>query len=239
MDRSHPRSRTKGESAVREFVVKDWKSSGPLRLMRDPQEEPEESGKGRPAVRTYAIPPTGKETAEPVAPAAPTAPATEPKSSEPAAPLAHQPVPATDPRPTLAAASPIPQPSRKEGSRKPSPPRKQGERVFIVHYDGSYVGFYQAEDELKPQEAFLCVARELSSQGPFDPEKLTLHKPVLIKSARPPKGMHFVRGKLCKVTAPAQEVPETPASTGAPEPPQPESPSEHVDLPVVCLDEPA
>lgn len=199
---------------MREFVVKDWKSSGPLRLMRDAQDGPEKPGQVQPSVRTFAISAAGKEKAEPVAPATP------PSAPEPPTPelRSSAPPPAALPRPSSAAEP-----------RRASPAKKQGERVFVVHYAGSYVGLYQAEDELKPQEAFLCVARELSSQGPFDPEKLTLYKPVLIKSARPPKGMHFVRGTLCKVAAPPPEVVATPA--------EPEPSSQPADLPVVCLDE--
>lgn len=82
----------------------------------------------------------------------------------------------------------------------PSKPRKKGERSFIIAYDGVFVGFFEAEGEVTPREAFLRVAQELASEEGFEAEKLELYKPVLLRNAKPAKAIHVVRGKLAKLS---------------------------------------
>jgi hypothetical protein len=89
----------------------------------------------------------------------------------------------------------------------PRPARRRGERNFVVAYDGRFVGVFEAEEELTPREAFLRVAGDLSCRKNFDPEKLQLYKPVLLRSARPPKGSKFVSGKLTEIGGRIHEGP--------------------------------
>ena len=80
--------------------------------------------------------------------------------------------------------------------------RKRGERAFFVAYDGSFVGFFEAEAETTPRQAFGRVAEELaSSDKNFDPAKLELHKPVLLRGARATKNHKLVRGKLTRLSS--------------------------------------
>jgi hypothetical protein len=82
----------------------------------------------------------------------------------------------------------------------PARPRKKGERSFIISYDGVFVGFFEAEGDVTPREAFLRVAQELASEDGFDAERLELYKPVLIRNAKPAKAIHVVRGKMAKLS---------------------------------------
>jgi len=122
----------------------------------------------------------------------------------------------------------------------------------VVSYEGRFIGFFEAEDVITPRQAFLYVARELASRGPFEPNELALHKPVLIRSARPPKGSTFVRGRLARVEGTPPGAPLAPGENPSPEgaahfgaTPQP-APLHRtsgnpvfIDDPIVCLDEPA
>ncbi len=81
----------------------------------------------------------------------------------------------------------------------PRPARRRGERNFLVAYEGKFVGVYEAEEELTPNEAFLRVAGDLASRKDFDPRKLQLYKPVLLRSARPAKRARFVSGTLTEI----------------------------------------
>jgi hypothetical protein len=87
--------------------------------------------------------------------------------------------------------------------------RKRGERAFFIAYDGSFVGFFEAEAETTPRQAFLRVAEELaSSDKEFDLAKLELHKPVLLRGARPTKNCKLVRGKLTRLSSPGNAAEE-------------------------------
>lgn len=88
---------------------------------------------------------------------------------------------------------------------EPAPPspaprraqRKRGERGFVVRYRGALVGFFEAEAEITPREAFLRVAQALSAaEERFDAGKLEICKPVPLKSARPRGGSKLARGEL-------------------------------------------
>ncbi len=86
-----------------------------------------------------------------------------------------------------------------EPAAPPRPARRRGERNFLVAYEGKFVGVYEAEEELTPNEAFLRVAGDLASRKDFDPGKLQLYKPVLLRSARPAKRARFVSGTLTEI----------------------------------------
>jgi len=90
--------------------------------------------------------------------------------------------------------------------------RERGERAFFIAYDGSFVGFFEAEAETTPRQAFVRVAEELAAgDKDFDETKLELHKPVLLRAARPTKSHKLIRGKLTRLSSPghaAEEVGE-------------------------------
>ena len=78
--------------------------------------------------------------------------------------------------------------------------RRNGHRQFVVSYAGSFVGFFEAEADITPREAFIRVAADLAAgDDGFDPEKLEIYKPVLLRGARPANGCPRVRGKLKRV----------------------------------------
>ncbi len=89
------------------------------------------------------------------------------------------------------------EPSAKGKIEKPAPRKRHGERIFVVSYESGFVGFFEAAAELTPREAFIRVASDMAARDPdFDPERLELYKPVLIKSARPTDGLDKLRGRL-------------------------------------------
>ena len=90
-----------------------------------------------------------------------------------------------------------PGPRHQEGSGKPPGKKRHGNRSFVVSYKGAFVGFFEAEAELTPREAFVRIASDMAARDPaFEPGRLELYKPVLIKSARPSNGLEKLRGKL-------------------------------------------
>ncbi len=108
-----------------------------------------------------------------------------------------------------------------EESPPPTPAaRRRGERNFVVAYEGRFVGVFEAEEELTPREAFLRVAGDLSGRKDFDPEKLQLYKPVLLRSARPPKGGKFVSGTLTEIGGRIREGRDNDAAHASPRPPR-------------------
>lgn len=93
----------------------------------------------------------------------------------------------------------------------PAAPRRRGERNFLVRYDGHFVGVFEAEEDLTPRQAFILVARDLAAADPaFAPEKLEIFKPVLLKAARPAKGLGAIRGKLSVVGGSLQALTRNP-----------------------------
>lgn len=247
---------------MRQFVLKN-KGSGPLRLIEEPDTSPPPSGPS----------PSGPSpTAEPAA-AGPGNARADHRGAESRGAAGPRPGNRGQARPeppgpgsVTADASPAGGPHPTEAAPHPTPTksRKRGERCYVVSYDGQYIGFFEADDVLTPREAFLYVARELASRAPFDPEKLSLHKPVLIRSARPPRGTTFVRGRLARVEGLDAAAPSpAPASAAAASTAEPSASSTRADAPeadnattaapagrasarpvfiddpVVCLDEPA
>lgn len=88
-------------------------------------------------------------------------------------------------------------PAAKSSTESPPPRKRHGEKIFVVSYEGSFVGFFEAAAELTPREAFLRVASDMAARDPdFEPERLEIYKPVLIKSARPADGLQRLRGRL-------------------------------------------
>lgn len=112
--------------------------------------------------------------------------------------------------------------------------KKRGERDFIIAYDGAFVGFFQAVEEIAPREAFMRIAQEMSEKESFDAAKLELYKPVLLKSARPSKTVCVVRGKIASLAwqrRTSATSPESPLSTSdAPVPASREAPPEPQDI---------
>lgn len=139
-------------------------------------------------MREFVIGTRGK--AQETVPAART---TQPEAGAPAAVRA-------SPAPPLAPQLPGGPRGSARGGAKPGTtprPRKHGERRFVVAYRGSFVGFFEAESELTPREAFIRVASDMAARdGSFDPQRLELFRPVLLKNARPTEDLHLLRGKL-------------------------------------------
>ncbi|HVR73143.1 MAG TPA: hypothetical protein VMT52_02375 [Planctomycetota bacterium] len=112
--------------------------------------------------------------------------------------------------------------------------KKRGERDFIIAYDGAFVGFFEAVEEISPREAFMRIAQEMSEKETFDAAKLELYKPVLLKSARPSKTVCVVRGKIASLAwqrRTSATSPESPLSTNdAPVPASREAPPEPPEI---------
>ncbi|HZN60511.1 MAG TPA: hypothetical protein VFD71_20735 [Planctomycetota bacterium] len=104
----------------------------------------------------------------------------------------------TDKRPPQRS-GPMPRPAdRKTGGADAA--KKPGNRSFVVSYAGSFVGFFEADVEVRPKEAFLRIAADFASRDPhFDAQKLELYRPVLVRSARAPAGMTSFRGRFRRV----------------------------------------
>jgi hypothetical protein len=80
--------------------------------------------------------------------------------------------------------------------------RRYGQRQFVVRYDEAFVGFFEADTDISPREAFIRVAADLgASDDSFDPDRLEIYKPVLLRGARPQNGIARVKGKLRRVAA--------------------------------------
>jgi hypothetical protein len=95
--------------------------------------------------------------------------------------------------------------AKKEESLTSKLHRERGERAFFISYEGSFMGFFEAEVDTTPRQAFLRVAEEMvSSDKNFDPDQLELHKPVLLRAARPTKNCKLVRGKLTRIASPEE-----------------------------------
>jgi hypothetical protein len=178
---------------MREYIIRDWKA----------QEAADEAGaeeaeaRARPAAETRLPPPPPPPPApQQRAPEAPAAPAiAEPEDQTLGGAVRFKRFPAASASRPHEAPRPAPR-----GAKSGSPARKRGERRFIIAYDGVFVGFFEAAEEVTPREAFKRVAQDLAEEESFDPEKLALYKPVLLRSARPARGVNVIRGKMASLS---------------------------------------
>jgi hypothetical protein len=66
-----------------------------------------------------------------------------------------------------------------------------------VSYDGKFIAHFRAPKPLLPRVAFGQVAREMRAKLPqFDPEKLTIHKPVKLRVGKPAAAEASARGEF-------------------------------------------
>lgn len=204
---------------MREFIIRDWKQGDSA---SDSEETSGEEGGAR------AEAPARREAPEPrvfnaparrgeMEPLAETPPMPELRAEGLAGQVRVTQIPAKR------ASTPSSRAAQRPAGGAPARPRKRGERSFIISYDGVFVGFFEAENEVTPREAFMRVAQEMASDEGFVPEKLEIYKPVLIKSAKPSKAINVVRGKLAKLSWQAKGTGVVQASP-APETAEPESP---------------
>ena len=191
---------------MREFIIREWKqgSGEPSEKGKTRRaEKGETSSRSRRASRETTVE-SPRRRAQEIPQEAPQEPAPLPELKaeglESQIRVAHIPVkraPASTGSTTKAPAL------TRAPARSPADPsklRKKGERSFIIAYDGVFVGFFEAEGEVTPREAFLRVAQELASEEGFEAERLELYKPVLLRNAKPAKAIHVVRGKLAKLS---------------------------------------
>ena len=204
---------------MREFVIKQWNGLEFGKDQEPASEEPSPSKSSR-EPKTPAREPKSS-MREPVSfddlPKPRSAPAEVPQEVEPLVLLTPLRAPATLPRAA----------------------RRRGERNFVVAYEGRFVGVFEAEEELTPREAFVRVAGDLSCRKDFDPEKVQLYKPVLLRSARPAKGSKFVSGKLTEIGGRIHEGRDKEPASASPSPPEACAEPEASEAPVeekACLE---
>lgn len=175
---------------MREFIIRDWKAQEAAAEAEseadDQTEAREEPAEVRPA--PPPAPPQARET-----PASP--PITEPEDQTLGGAIRVKRFPAAAPSRPREESRPAPR-----DAKAGSPPRKRGERQFIIAYDGVFVGFFEAAEEVTPREAYVRVAQDLAEDESFDPAKLSLWKPVLLRSARPARGVNVIRGKMARLS---------------------------------------
>jgi hypothetical protein len=185
---------------MREFIIKDWKSQEAAPETEDRTEartEPEEVEEIRPPPPA-AAPEDAEDTAPdvPEAAAAPAIVRVEPEDQTLGGAIRMKRFPAVV---AVAPHTEEPRPAPRE-ARAVAPQRKRGERRFIIAYDGVFVGFFEAVEEVTPREAFVRVAQDMAEDESFDPDKLALYKPVLLRSARPARGVNVIRGKMARLS---------------------------------------
>ena len=198
---------------MREFVIKQWNGLGFGKAQEPVPEEPSPSA-------TLREPKTSART-----------PASFDDLPKPRS------APAED-APQEVEARVLPTP-RQVVATPPRAARRRGERNFVVAYEGRFVGVFEAEEELTPREAFVRVAGDLSCRKDFDPEKVQLYKPVLLRSARPAKGSKFVSGKLTEIGGRIHEGRDKEPASASPSPPEARAEPEASEAPVeekACLE---
>ncbi len=204
---------------MREFVIKQWNALG---YGKDQEPAPEEPS-----------PPVSSREPKPSAP--------KPASASTSISIDEIPKPRSAPAedaPQRVEARALPA-SPRAAAAPPRAGRRRGERNFVVAYDGRFVGVFEAEEELTPREAFVRVAGDLSCRKDFDPEKVQLYKPVLLRSARPPKGAKFVSGKLTEIGGRIHGGRDKEAASAPPGPPEAQEVPEASEDPVeekACLE---
>ena len=196
---------------MREYIIRDWKAQEPA---SEEESDAEPGADDREEVREV------QEVASSSPPPAPQARevSESPRASDPADPtlggaIRFKRFPAATARPREES-----RPAPRE-AKAGSSPRKRGERQFIIAYDGVFVGFFEAVEEVTPREAYVRVAQDLAEDESFAPEKLSLYKPVLLRSARPARGVNVIRGKMARLSwqpKKATIVPEPVAEERAP-----------------------
>ena len=179
---------------MREFVIKDWKTLGPL------SSEPE--------LETVHPPKKGARPGSKEAAASKSLVSVEIDSGSGPQVVVERstgnqrnvpPVPAEAPGKVKVTQSPrkaeeIPAPA---AAAKPSTPKRRGQRSFIIALDGKFVGYFESDRDISSREAYLRIAQELAgADEQFEPGKLELYKPVLLRGARPSLGLNVVRGKI-------------------------------------------
>jgi hypothetical protein len=208
---------------MREFIIREWKKgSGEPSGKGKPKraEGGETSSRSRRASRETTVE-SPRRRAEPAPEEAAPLPELRAEGLESQIRVAHIPVKRASGSTGSKPAAPALTQAPAQSPGDPAKPRKKGERSFIIAYDGVFVGFFEAEGEVTPREAFLRVAQELASEEGFEAEKLELYKPVLIRNAKPAKAIHVVRGKLAKLWWQARGtgvVQQTASRGGAAEP---------------------
>ena len=187
---------------MREFIIREWKQgSGEPSGKGKPRraERGETTSRSRRASRETTIE-SPKRPAQEVPQEAAPLPELKAEGLESQIRVAHIPVKRASGSTGSGPAAPTLTRAPARSPADPSKPRKKGERSFIIAYDGVFVGFFEAEGEVTPREAFMRVAQELASEEGFEAEKLELYKPVLLRNAKPAKAIHVVRGKLAKLS---------------------------------------
>jgi hypothetical protein len=178
---------------MREYIIRDWKAQEPASGEdSDDESGADDWGEARevPAeVAPFSPPPAAPEARE----VSDSQPAAAPEDPTLGGAIRFKRFPAAATRPREERPAP-------REAKAGSPPRKRGERQFIIAYDGVFVGFFEATEEVTPREAYVRVAQDLAEDESFDSEKLSLYKPVLLRSARPARGVNVIRGKMARLS---------------------------------------
>jgi hypothetical protein len=176
---------------VREFLIKDFKTLGPLAAEPEieeanPQKKGAKTGPKK-AAALVAVEITSGSGPQVVVERAAVNKRKVPSLPE-AAPRAERAPPSTRKE------EEIPAP---RADVKPAASKRGGQRSFIIALNGNFVGYFEADRDITSREAYLRIAQELAAADEkFELEKLELYKPVLLRGARPSPGLKVVRGKM-------------------------------------------